>query len=220
MEKSMERPIGGDALTMKQAERRERTKRLLLEATASLIREKGCAKTSLKDIMERSGLSKGGIFHYVKNKDELFCMVLQEWLEETGRRFCRATMEKEDKFGGPLGEIVARLHELDDPNDVGNQVFLYLLGKNGQDEARDVLRQFYAQSFHTSRQWIVLGQEAGVIPKSVDADKMADLFVLIGLGMRVRSGIGQPFAFESADFAALMAELLQRGESAQRPKKG
>ena len=170
--------------------------------------------------MERSGLSKGGIFHYVNNKDELFCMVLQEWLEETNRRFCQAKLEKADKFGGPLGEIVARLPELDDPDHVGNQVFVYLLGKSGQAEAAEVLRRFYQQSFQTFRQWIVLGQEAGVIPKSVDADKMADLFVLIGFGLRVRSGMGRRFAFGSADFAAFIAEMLQRRGPAEPSQTG
>ncbi len=195
---------------MKQELRRERTKRLLLDATEEVIREKGCARTTLNDIMERSGLSKGGIFHYVKSKDELFSLVLQERLEETNRRFFKATVEKEDKFAGPLGEIIARLPELEDPDDVGNQVFMYLLGKRDQPEVRNVLQQFYEQTFHISKRWILAGQEAGVIPLSVDADKTADLFVLISFGLRVRSVVSADrFAFGSADFAALMANMLQ-----------
>lgn len=195
---------------MKQELRRERTKRLLLDATEAVIREKGCAKTTLNDIMERSGLSKGGIFHYVKSKDELFIMVLQERLEETNRRFFQAAVQKEDKFAGPLGEITARLPELEDPDDVANQVFMYLLGKSDQPEVRDVLQRFYEQTLHLSRQWILAGQEAGVIPLSVNADKTADLFVLISFGLRMRSAVSvDRSAFGSNDFAVLMANMLQ-----------
>lgn len=43
---------------MKQEERREQTKRILLEATEELIREQGASQTTLNDIMKRSGLSK------------------------------------------------------------------------------------------------------------------------------------------------------------------
>ena len=47
---------------MKQEERREQTKRILLEATEELIREQGASRTTLNDIMKRSGLSKGLFF--------------------------------------------------------------------------------------------------------------------------------------------------------------
>jgi AcrR family transcriptional regulator len=38
---------------------------LLLTSTEQLIQEKGCKNTTLKDIIEQTGLSKGAIYHYV-----------------------------------------------------------------------------------------------------------------------------------------------------------
>src|SRR5690625_453682 len=72
---------------MKQHERRQQTIQTLLQATKQLIEEKGCDLITLKDIMERSGLSKGAIFHYVKTKDEIYALVLLERLEEINQRF-------------------------------------------------------------------------------------------------------------------------------------
>lgn len=195
---------------MKRELKRERTKRLLLETTKELIREKGCVGTTFRDIMERSGLSKGAIFHYVKSKDELLSLVLVERLEETNRRFFEAAAQQEKTFENPMREIVDSLPELEDPDDISNQVFIYLLGKSSSPEVREVIQRFYEQAFHVSKRWILSGQLAGVIPSSVDADKTADLFVLISFGLRMRSAVtAGGFAFGSGEFAALMVDMLQ-----------
>ena len=49
----------------------------ILAITEELILEKGCRHTTLKSIIERTGLSKGAIYHYVDSKDELFRLILQ-----------------------------------------------------------------------------------------------------------------------------------------------
>jgi AcrR family transcriptional regulator len=199
-----------DFNTMKRELKRERTRRLLLDTAKALIQEKGCAGMTLNDIMERSGLSKGGIYHYVKSKDELLGWVLQEWLEETSRRFFAATAYEPKTFERPMKEIVASLPDLENPGSVGNQVFMYLLGKCHQPEVQEVMRQFYEGALQVSKQWIAAGQKAGFIPRSVDAGKTAELFVLISLGLRVRSFISSgDYAFASAEFAKLMAEMLR-----------
>ncbi|WP_244226785.1 TetR/AcrR family transcriptional regulator [Paenibacillus protaetiae] len=79
-------------------ERREQTTRPLLDSIKELIREKGCHSITMKDIMEKSGLSKGVIFHYVKSKDEIFAWMLQERLEETNDHFMNAVEQGADLF--------------------------------------------------------------------------------------------------------------------------
>jgi len=195
---------------LKRELKREQSKRKLLETAKALIREKGCTHLTLQDIADRSGLSKGGIFHYVKSKDELMGWVLRESLEETDRRFQKATEQDGKTFEGPMREIAAGLPNLEDPDDAANRVFMYLLGKCDIPEVREQLRRFYGHSLQFSKRWIAAGQEAGVIPRSVDADKTAELFVLISLALRVRSVLGaEGSAFGSGDFASLMERLLQ-----------
>ncbi|WP_175471903.1 helix-turn-helix domain-containing protein [Paenibacillus naphthalenovorans] len=43
----------------------QNTFQFILSTTEQLIKEKGCQQTTLQDIMERTGLSKGAIYHYV-----------------------------------------------------------------------------------------------------------------------------------------------------------
>lgn len=197
---------------MKQEQRRQQTFQLLLQTVEELIVEKGCDSIRMSDIMERSGLSKGAIFHYVKTKDELFALLLQAQLEEIDSRFVEEVNRRQEKeFEGPLREITKKLSMLENPQDVTNQVLMYLLGKREQPSVAEALHAFYEQSFRLSKQWIVTGQNHGVIPETIDADKTAELFMLISYGLRMRSaiptGAGAP-AFTAADFAMFLEHTL------------
>jgi AcrR family transcriptional regulator len=196
-------------ITLKQGDRRQQTTQLLLDSTKELIGEKGCHSVTLKDIMEKSGLSKGAIFHYVKSKDEIFAWVLQERLEETNERFMNEVEQGHKTFNGPMQKITDRLPALDDAKDVTNKVLMYLLGKEDQPMVAEALKQYYERSVHLSKQWILTGQRHGVIPESVGADKTAEMFVLLSLGLRVRSSIPLAQAsFNNQDYSSFMVNIL------------
>ncbi|OQY09435.1 MAG: hypothetical protein B6I28_03025 [Fusobacteriia bacterium 4572_132] len=42
-----------------------------------LVAEKGYDKASMNDIVKKAGISKGAIYHHFKNKEELFCKVIE-----------------------------------------------------------------------------------------------------------------------------------------------
>jgi len=195
---------------LKQEERKQQTTQLLLDSTKELIREKGCNSITMKDIMDKSGLSKGAIFHYVKSKDEIFAWVLQERLKQTNERFIHEVEHNGASFDGPMKKIADSIPALADAQDVTNKVVMYLLGKEGQPVVEEALKQFYAQSVHLSKQWIKTGQQHGVIPESVDTDKTAEMFVLLSLGLRVRSSFSPAQAsFQPEDFITLIMNHLQ-----------
>lgn len=49
----------------------ERTRQLIIEKTSHIFNEKGYAGTSINDIMEATGLTKGCIYGNFQNKDEI-----------------------------------------------------------------------------------------------------------------------------------------------------
>ena len=49
----------------------EKTKRYIIEKAAPIFNQKGYVGTSLSDIIEATGLTKGGIYGNFKNKDEI-----------------------------------------------------------------------------------------------------------------------------------------------------
>ncbi|GAB4257629.1 MAG: TetR/AcrR family transcriptional regulator [Thermoleophilia bacterium] len=53
------------------------TRERLLEETTRLVHRKGFGATSMKDILEASGLTKGSLYHHFPGKDDLGLAVLE-----------------------------------------------------------------------------------------------------------------------------------------------
>ena len=60
----------------------ERTRKFIIEKSASIINRKGMAGTSLNDIMEATKLAKGGIYGNFESKDEI-CLESFLYLTQT-----------------------------------------------------------------------------------------------------------------------------------------
>jgi len=57
------------------------TQRKLIGAATELIRRKGYVATTIDDICEQSGVTKGAFFHHYKTKEELAVAALEAWDE-------------------------------------------------------------------------------------------------------------------------------------------
>ncbi|MEO8466651.1 MAG: helix-turn-helix domain-containing protein [Gammaproteobacteria bacterium] len=60
--------------------KRARTRAALIEAAAAVIGEKGYDRTTLEDVAQRAGMSRGAIYGNFKDKEELFlALVATRW---------------------------------------------------------------------------------------------------------------------------------------------
>ena len=64
----------------------ESTQRII-SVSLTLFKEKGFEKTSMQDIVNASGLSKGAIFHHFKSKEEIFNTAMERDFELARERF-------------------------------------------------------------------------------------------------------------------------------------
>lgn len=69
-----------------QAQRRERTRTVLLEATIDSLVELGYARTSVQEICARAGVSKGALQHHFSTKAELMAAAVQHLTDELSRQ--------------------------------------------------------------------------------------------------------------------------------------
>jgi AcrR family transcriptional regulator len=165
----------------------------ILLATEALILEKGCRNTTLKDIIERTGLSKGAIYHYVASKDELFGLILKTKIEQVNEKFNQLISHSmgDTPDAGRFGMATQFFHTRQNPNDVGNLIFVYLLSQD-DEKVKSILKSVYQYSKATGVQWIEMGQQNGVIPPNIDAEKMATLFMTFSYGLRVTQILSSP----------------------------
>lgn len=155
----------------------------ILSTTEQIIKEKGCQQTTLQDIMERTGLSKGAIYHYVKSKDELFGKILLNYMEETNHHFHEAAQQQQvPNIQGPIEAIMASYTK----KDASNEILIYLLSQQHNIKIKKVLDELYENSVSLSVSWIRYGQQHGVIPADIDAESLASMLITYSYGLRVR----------------------------------
>lgn len=195
---------------MKQFEKRVRSEKILLDATSALIVESGCAKTTLAQIMKRTGLSKGAIYHYIKSKDELLAKVLEARIHETNDRFFEKMGKNKQKLEDPIDVLSESFEALHHPKNIANQILMYFIGRNDQPEAMNALREFDEWMYEFSKLWIRSGQKNGVISDQIDANQTAELFVLMSSGFRMRSvHSGGGFMFQTSQFSVFMKDIFK-----------
>jgi len=165
---------------------------LLLSTAEQLIEEKGCRSTTLQEIINRTGLSKGAIYHYVSSKDELFGLILQSKMELMNTKFYEAVQQvtSENRSSLPFQVIAEGLAENSQENSVFNAIFIYLISQKDNPTIAAILAKQQQFIYDTVLQWIRIGQQAQVIPASADAAKMASMYIVFSYGLRVQQQIG------------------------------
>lgn len=186
------------------------TFQLLVATTEDLIRERGCRQTTLQEIMNRTKLSKGAIYHYVQSKDELFAYILQTKMEKVNEQFQhQVEIAKRGELHDPLKAIIDGFTELlQGEKEVSSQIFIYLLSQKENKGIATLLNRFHQFSFDMQMKWLQCGQEADAISPNIDPRKMAHFFMTNMYGSIIAKEMGVNL-FAADDLYLIMNDLLQ-----------
>ncbi|KAB2335137.1 TetR/AcrR family transcriptional regulator [Bacillus mesophilum] len=87
----------------------KRTKEKIINAARSLFKIKGYSDTTITDIINEGGISRGNLYYHFDNKEALFLHVMEEdariWLEEW-HSYCQQFKNPKDRLYG-LAEFYA-----------------------------------------------------------------------------------------------------------------
>ena len=81
------------------------TKRKLLDAGVSLMRQRGFNATTVDEVCAEAGVTKGGFFHYFKTKDDLATAAVGRFYEVKAKQFADAPFRG---LADPLDRILDR----------------------------------------------------------------------------------------------------------------
>lgn len=185
------------------------TLRLILDVTEKLILEKGCQKTTLQDIINQSGLSKGAIYHYVKSKDELFALILQNHQKQINAAFFENVASDKGVYS-PFQGIAQRFEELSRSDQVSNLIFIYLLSKIENKKIQSILQKQHENAIQMGEEWIEVGKKYQVIPENTDAKKMSDLFNIFRYGLQISQLIATESQVREEDIYQLLIKNLTK----------
>lgn len=148
--------------------------RRLLETATRLFAERGYERTSVQEIVDAAGVTKGALYHYFGSKDDL--------LHEVYARVLRLQQERLDSFAeedAPVERrlraaaadvVVTSIENLDD-----TKIFFRSMHQLAPDIQRTVRaeRRRYHERF---RELVIEGQRAGVFGDAVPAEMVVDFF--------------------------------------------
>lgn len=160
----------------------EKTKQHIIEKTATLFNTKGYISTSLSDITQVTGLTKGSIYGNFENKDEVAIEVYKYNAGLLGKTLNRS-------FGEEFLTSLDKLHALVDFYRK-NWTFVFANGgcplMNAATEADDSFPALKTQVKKSFKQWmtkistaILEGQEKGEIDTNINAEQYASLFIML-----------------------------------------
>lgn len=160
----------------------EKTKQFIIEKTASLFNTKGYTSTSLSDISEATGLTKGSIYGNFQNKDQL---ALEAYRYNAGSLKANMVLAFSDRFPTAVDKLYALVAFYRK-----NWHSVFLNGgcplMNAATEADDTFPDLKDQVKKSFEEWmakisevITQGQKAGALNKKPDAEEYASLFVMM-----------------------------------------
>lgn len=189
----------------------EKTKQHIIEKTATLFNTKGYISTSLSDITQVTGLTKGSIYGNFENKDEVAIEVYKYNAGLLSRTLGRS-------FGEEYPNSLDKLHAFVDFYRKNWKAVFSNGGcplMNAATEADDSFPALKTQVKVSFEQWmskvttaILEGQKKGEIDKRINAQQYASLFImLIEGGILLSKTMGdQSFLNHSLDRIAHMID--------------
>ncbi|SDQ37841.1 transcriptional regulator, TetR family [Chryseobacterium soldanellicola] len=162
--------------------KREKTKQFIIEKTASLFNTKGYTSTSLSDITEVTGLTKGSIYGNFENKDEVALEVYKYNSGLLGKNMSRSLGEEYPTTIDKLNAFVNFYRKSwQSVFDTGGCPLM-----NAATEADDkfpILKKQVTESFEgwikKIAEVIVQGQKNGEIHEELNAIEFGSLFIML-----------------------------------------
>jgi AcrR family transcriptional regulator len=184
----------------------------ILNAARTCFLEKGYFATKMDEIVQESGLSKGGIYFHFKSKREIFRALVQHEYDAT-MGFINNVLSSESDIASKLVELAEHFVALFASSD--RPRFMVIIVEMGlrDEEIATLLRKLQVNYFERVAQLLDAGIESGEI-REVDSYAYAVVLKALVDGAQANFALGIDLDFERVVGAAV--DLLVRGFAPDR----
>lgn len=157
----------------------ERTKHMIIEKAASLFNQRGYVASSMVDVMNETGLERGGLYNHFRSKDELAIQAFNHAVETMRAKFRDALTGKKPIANRLLAflDVFSQLYE-DTPIPGGCPIMNVAIET---DTAHPLLKEQAKQAMAELHQFIervvLKAIERGEVSSRIKADEVATLFL-------------------------------------------
>lgn len=171
---------------MAESSRARRTRQALIDAAFDEIRRKGFGRASLDDVLKRTGVTKGALYHHFGSKQELGYAVVEEKL---GQALLETFLKLRDE--DPIGSITGSIRQAveclgDDEVGLGCPIANLAQEMSPLDEGfRERIDRLYQVWRDELAGMLRRGQQQGRVRQDVDPEEVATFVVASVAGGRV-----------------------------------
>jgi AcrR family transcriptional regulator len=194
---------------MTRQQRGEETRAQLIQAAAQAFAEQGYDATSVAEICQRAGVSKGAFYHHFESKQDLFLDLLDFWLQGLVGQLEIARLGASSMPGG----LIRMAEEARMVFDMAGQyvpIFLEFFAQARRDPA---ILERTVEPYRTYRSFFARLIEAGKRDGSlrdVDPDLAAQVILSMAIGLLWQS-VHYPAESDWGDVAVEGVRLLLKG---------
>lgn len=159
---------------------KEERRREILQAAKRVFQQKGFEPTTMKDIVEESGMSRGGVYMYFSSTEEIF-QALFALLDEERSRYLQDLVETSETAWGAIEAFLRSVEQdiMHVRESFAPAVFEYLMTGWRKAERRPYLGERYDQAIRIYTQLLQKGVERGefdpLLPLSAIAGTLASM---------------------------------------------
>ncbi|MDJ0622245.1 MAG: TetR/AcrR family transcriptional regulator [Desulfocapsaceae bacterium] len=155
------------------------TKKRIIEQTAGLFNSKGYYATTLSEVMQATGLKKGGIYNHFSSKEELALAAFQHNVTLIGRRFYK-TLQMHETCKEKLMALISAGLDVYKGDPVSGGCPIMNAGIES-DNYYPPLQEAAAQALGELKRMIKKelreGIDNGDLSPDIDADELTDFFI-------------------------------------------
>lgn len=157
----------------------QQTKARIIHQAAELFNQKGYAGSSIADIMQATGLKKGGIYNHFKSKDELALEAFDHAVNLVSQKIWSAVKSKRNAVERLQALVSSYLAYIDDPPIIGGCPILNTAIET--DDSNSLLRDRALAAVNSWRSLITRiikkGIKKGEVRSTVEPDTVATIIV-------------------------------------------
>ena len=146
----------------------EATKAYIIQQAALLFNQKGYAGSSIADIMQATGLKKGGIYNHFKSKDDIAIQAFDYAASLVQKQVWNVVKQKKDSISRLKALLQVHLHYVDDPPLAGGCPIMNTAIES--DDAYPILRDRAQQAMESWHYIIVRIVQKGIKKQELKPD--------------------------------------------------
>ncbi|MGR3763131.1 TetR/AcrR family transcriptional regulator [Rossellomorea sp. NS-SX7] len=194
-------------------EHKEQRRNQLLQAAEEVFIEHGYEHTTMKHVMDKAGVSRGGLYQYFDNKEDLFEAVIGEQQKEIIDESLQSMIEEQGSCWDAL--LMTFLGEEKKANDdmdplAPSKLEYFITGRN-EKRRREHARERYHHAYQITANIIEKGIEAGEFVPRFDPQVIARYIISYVDGLAVDHAILDSESIKLKEQTELLIEYLRWG---------